>query len=117
METDKIKMLVKRDTGSSHEDVELEIDWHDVSVNELRIMAKGYIMDRVMHDLKSETHRLKPQWSVLAKHYIHYTPPREVKIPNRVKRTFIMTEELVALARSLSKVEIETLLGKLPQEG
>ena len=109
-----MKMLLKRHRADSHEEVELFVNWDNVSLDDIKLMASHYIHSRVSHDLKSYETKLPEAVTVYAGDYIHneVIVEKPIVVPKSWKEApkSKARKELEALFEDLTPAERAALL-------
>lgn len=109
------KILTKKKAGQSHRETEVTIDWHGISVDDLKILAKNAIVQDLQARIRAEEFSSFPEnVTIVAKDIVHresaalweYQPSimREVEASNNIDK------KLEKMLKKLSPDELRALL-------
>lgn len=111
-----MRTIVKRHKASGHEETNLVIDFHNMTEQDVKMLAEFYVQHRVEAELKCYEYKLPDQITVLASEYIHQevfiAKPLNLLKRNMDKAKSKAREVLEAALDGLTKEEIAALFNE-----
>lgn len=111
----EFKILAQRKHGESHKEVKVEIDWSNITIAELKVLAKNAIVHSIHARIRGSTEPVPELVAVKAFDEVHGDPtllrkfePQQLNLKKKPKA--VEDDELTKLLARLSPEELATLM-------